>query len=452
MNVAILVPLRAGTPERDRLWAFAREWWERDQPDWPIVEGFESGQGPFNRAAAINDAAAKAGEWDVAVVIDADVICNPEAVRAGVERAAAGGYIVVTHNERVMLSKAGTQKIIDGYRGPWKEKGMVERSWPDSVSCSVVVPRSVWDAVGGFDERFVGWGFEDTAFTLAVEAVTGQLLGIVHSECFHLWHTRAVDAKRASPTFQANLALKERYVEAFTDPDAMRALLDEAKAAAQPADAVTELGATTIPRILHRTIPAEVSDEVEAWWRRFGELHPGWELKTYREPIDPANWPLTGDLFARCANGAQKAGLIRLEALYRQGGVYVDSDVEPVRSFEPLLHVRAFAAWEDETTVPDAVLGAEAGHPAFEAMLEKARNVLTGGGDAWQSGPGVTTELLPGRPDVLLLPPGAFYPAHYLEKNKLGTRLDAPWVFCEHKWHHSWGTARARKSIADRQR
>lgn len=452
LSVVTLVPRRGDNGERDRLWNFARTWWENDHPDWPIFEGVEDRTGPFNRSKAINDAARQAGEWDAAVIIDADVICNPHAVAVGVQRAVEGGYVVVTHNERVMLSKAGTAKILDGYRGPWKERGMVERSWTDSVSCCVVVPRDVWDTVGGFDENFKGWGFEDTAFVVAAEFLTGKPLGFVQSECFHLHHARQPDARLNSPTYRANEARKKKYLAAAAsaEPDAMQLLLAEARPL--PSTAVSPLAATRIPRIFHRTVPAETSAEVEAWWAKFEELHPGWELRTCREPIDPDDWPLTGHLFGRCANGAQKAGLIRLEALVVHGGVYVDSDVEPFRPFDSLLQLPAFAAWEDETTIPDAVLGAEPNHPAFVAALEKACAVIEGGGDAWQSGPGVTTEVLAGRDDVLVLPPGAFFPAHYLEKNKLGSRTAAPWVFAEHKWQHSWGTPAQRASIDKRQR
>lgn len=441
MNVVILAPWRTDNGHRARLWAHCRALWQ-ERHGWPIYEG-ASPDGPFNRSAAINDAAAAAGEWDVALIIDTDVICAPDSITAAVELAYRCDQMVVAHDERVMLNRRGTDKVLSGFAGSWRERSMVERVWLDSVSCAVAVSRTLWDAAGPFDERFVGWGREDTAFRIACEVETGPILKVC-GETFHLWHPVATETRQSHPLRQANEKRHQAYVAARGDRERVRAL--------RGADtAGVDLTATTIPRILHRTVPADTSDQVERWWAAFETMHPGWDCRTYREPIDPAEWPLTGDLFDRCANGAQKAGLIRLEALYRYGGIYVDSDVEPFRSLEPLLQCQAFAAWEDETTVPDAVLGAVAGHPAWEIMIETARASILGGGDAWLSGPGVTTEVLPGRSDVLVLPPGAFYEAHYLEKRKLGDK-PKPYEFARHHWHHSWGSATQKASIEGRQR
>lgn len=447
-RTVILVPRRAGIEERDRLWAFAKTWWQNDHPDWELVEGYHD-LGPFNRAAAINAAAAAAGEWDVAVIIDADVLCDPHTANAAADIAHATNALVLAGDERVMLSRQGTARILGGYRGNWLVKGAFERIYTDHCSCAIAVSRTLWDQVGGFDELFSGWGFEDCAFRASCETMSGKPMVKLSQKIWHLWHTTSHENNQRSPLYRANEARNERYKAAHMDRAATQVLLDEA--AGHVAPAVAELGATRIPRIFHRTVPADTSDEVEHWWTHLQQLHPGWEFRTYREPIDPADWPLTGDLWDRCQNGAQKAGLIRLEALITHGGVYVDSDVEPVRSLEPLLQLQAFAAWEDETTVPDAVLGAHPNHPAFGLALEKARAVIQGGGDAWHSGPGVTTETLPGRADVLTLPPGAFYPHSYLQKHAAAD-TPGPWVFCRHQWHGSWLTPAQRRDIERRQR
>lgn len=193
-----------------------------------------------------------------------------------------------------------------------------------------------------------------------------------------------------------------------------------------------------IPRILFRTVPTETSAEVEQFWKIAESLHPFWDLRTYRDPLDPAEWPRTSKHWADCANGAQLAGLIRLEALIRHGGIYIDSDFECYRPFDPLVGVKAFAGWEDPNTVPDAVLGAEENHPAIKACLRQAIHQLRNG--AWESGPGVTTRILPGREDVLLLPPGSLYPYHYTERERRHEDHQAanPWAFGAHHWAGSW--------------
>lgn len=201
-----------------------------------------------------------------------------------------------------------------------------------------------------------------------------------------------------------------------------------------------------IPRRLVRVVPERTTEQVEAWWRRACDLHPDWEHVTLRDPLDPADWPATGGDWPATTSGAQLAGLIRLEEIHAHGGVYLDSDVEVFRSFDPLLASGAFAAWEDRETVPDAVFGAEAGHPAIADVLIEALRRLrrqsadwrTGSG-AWSTGPGAFTATLTGRSDVLLLPPGAFYPYHYTEPGRSREDHGAdPWCFAAHHWHASW--------------
>lgn len=201
-----------------------------------------------------------------------------------------------------------------------------------------------------------------------------------------------------------------------------------------------------IPRRLIRSVPTGTSSEVEQFWQTAVNLHPGWELVTYRDPINPAKFPITSPLWPLAQNGAQLAGLVRLEALWHAGGVWLDSDVELYRPLTTLLQCNMFAAWEDINTVPDAVLGAEPHHPAIEECLELATERIRGlnsdwrtGNGAWATGPGVTTLVLPTHDDVLLLPPGTFYPYHYSEKERRGEDHRAnPWCFGAHHWAGSW--------------
>lgn len=447
MDVAVLVPRRAGIEDRDRLWSFARAWWEHDHPDWRIVEGHHN-VGPFNRGAALNTAARNAGAWDVAVIIDSDVLIDPQPVRSAVELAAQSNRMVLGFHDRVHLSPHGTEKVLNGFRGNWENRGMVKRRFRDSCSSCVVVNRALWDRVGGFDERFDGWGWEDVAFRVACETLGDGDMIKMAGTLYHLWHRTSHENNPREITFQRNKMRGEAYREARFNVDAVERLLREEAEYETP-----ELESSRIPRILHRTVP-QVSRESDAWWAHWQQLLPGWELMTHRDPMDPNAWPETGDLWEKCANGAQRAGLIRLEALWTHGGVYVDSDVEPYRSLEPLVHTMGFAAWEDARCIPDAVMGFQPAHPAVRQMISDARAVIEDGGDAWHSGPGVSTAVLQGRRDVLLLPPGTFYPYHYTEKARRGEAhmTEQPWCFAAHHWNGSWLSPEQQRAQRRRER
>lgn len=445
MTDVILVPRRDDNGFRDELWlSFIKPWWEREQSHMPIVEGYHS-EGLFNRSAAINRAAELAGDWDVAVIIDADVVCSPDRVKEAVELARSTGSMVLPHTVRhdltpvaSMDSRAGRftplQIDLEALRKPRRiiaHTYSVENGHP-SVSSVVVVSRRQWDEIGGFDEQFRGWGFEDTAFAAAAETFGGIIR--IEGEVWHYWHPTAREGKRGTAPHAANSTRGQRYRAAIGDPAKIRQL----QSSGRPVVA----GGSGIPRILHRTVPAAVLQDQERSWATFEELHPDWTLMTHRDPLDPAAWPLTSPFWDKCETRAQFADLIRLEALVRYGGVYVDSDCDALRPLDSLLGVPAFAAWEDERVVPNAVMGAIPNHPAIRACLDLALSMLPC--PTWEAGPGVTTEILPGRSDVLLLPPGSFYPVHYKDPER-DSKMDDPklthrhpWAFVLHRYAGSW--------------
>jgi len=433
-DVVLLAPRRADGGHRDRLWSHSRRVWSEMFPDWTLVEGHHD-HGPFNRSAAINQAAEAAGPWNVAVIIDCDVLPVEEAVRRAVKVASSETRAAAGFDVRLNLNQRGTEKILRGYKGPWER--MVQSKHPLCKSGALAVSRELWDAVGGFDELFVGWGFEDTAFEIACHTVSGQDLwkpdGV---PLWHLWHPRSPEHNIRTETFKANRARLNRYQAVDGDKRLIKAILEESTAEYERVTGPDR----TIPRILHRTVPKLPSQEAQDFWMQAIKLHPDWIHMDHRDPLEPGMYPETGHLWRRCKSGAQKAGLIRLEVLWSHGGIYIDSDVELYRSLEPLLDCQGFAAWEDRKVVPDAVMGFMRHHPAVRLMLDRAILRVERGEGAWISGPGVTTDTLPGREDVLLLPPGSFYPYHYKEKHRRDDdhRTEQPWAFGAHHWAHSW--------------
>ena len=194
--------------------------------------------------------------------------------------------------------------------------------------------------------------------------------------------------------------------------------------------------AELIPRIFHRVVPEVVPPRFEEFWQRLQALHPAWEFRTWADPLDPSEFE-TGPLFAECTSGAQLAGLVRLEVVHRHGGIYVDMDVEPLRSFEELRELPCFIGTEDGRILTDAVFGAVPGHPGIRAALDRAKSTpMTAG--AWATGPGVVTHVLSQRDDVEVLPPEVFYPYLWQEPWREREDFTATTAIAVHHWNMSW--------------
>lgn len=207
-RTVILVPRRGDGGIRDRLWTYCRSVWEDEHPDFGIYEGEHlASEGPFNRSQAINRAAARAGGFDTAVVIDADVLINRAKVRAGLMLAQRFNRVVLPFRVYHSLTQNGTGRVMAGWRGDYNTVSTT--AYWDSVSCVVMVPRATWEQVGGFDERFVGWGFEDSAFTWATDTVGGRLR--LEGDLWHLWHPASPERNHHAPEYKASRALAAVY-------------------------------------------------------------------------------------------------------------------------------------------------------------------------------------------------------------------------------------------------
>lgn len=244
-DVVILVPRRAGVPERDEAWAWILERWRRELPDVPVFIGTHDDEGPFNRSVAVNEAARDAGDWKVAVIADADSFCGTDQVIAAVNTAARTGLMTIAFTRFCYLSQEGSQRVMGGFVGSWER--LIHHKFRGGCSSMLAVRRDLWDRVDGFDERFSGWGEEDVAFSIACQTygprrtdpglTKEQLRGAFHrlpGDCWHLWHPTQENADildkanyKKGPVYAANKALGDRYVAAAHDVAAMDTLIAE---------------------------------------------------------------------------------------------------------------------------------------------------------------------------------------------------------------------------------
>lgn len=189
-TVPMLVARRNDGGHRDRLWRFLKQgYWGTSN----IVEGYHK-DGPFNRSLALNIASTLAGNWNVAVFIDSDAYIDPDRLAKAVRLAVDKQKLVMPFSRVVELNEWTTDEILRSGKLIFKlSSDQIEKVRIEPIvtqSLFVVVPRNIYEQIGGFDEGFVGWGGEDNAFYKAAEIVSGEPLRL-EGDAFHLWHQPA---------------------------------------------------------------------------------------------------------------------------------------------------------------------------------------------------------------------------------------------------------------------
>lgn len=207
----ICIPWRDSGPERARVKDYIVSYYSAIGN----VILADSGPGEFNRSEARNNAAAQAS-GDALVFMDADAYIPLNQVSAAFELARGSETLVKPFSTAGYLTEAATNMLIDS--------GIIAPDWMNATSDGFVglswaIRRDLFEALGGFDTAFEGYGGEDNAFCAACDNLLGPTQ-LVPGFGYSLWHP----ADRRTP--QPNVDRVHRYY-AVTDWDAYRALRPE---------------------------------------------------------------------------------------------------------------------------------------------------------------------------------------------------------------------------------
>lgn len=226
MTVAVVIPWRGGNPQREHHHRVIRDHLRTLLPDAHHLDA-DSGHQPFNRAASRNHGvrlAEQAGA-DVVVVCDADTLVQPDPLHEAIA-AAGDGRLHLPYTRYRGLTREGTEAWLSNRPDIDSMPTEDETTW--STGGVLVIRTDAWWRAGGQDERFTGWGAEDSAYRIACDALLGPTVrheGTIH----HLWHPVV---RTQDPLYPANMALAHRYDAAEGDPDAVRAIVGEHRALA----------------------------------------------------------------------------------------------------------------------------------------------------------------------------------------------------------------------------
>jgi GT2 family glycosyltransferase len=151
-------------------------------------------------AEARNAAAARAG-GDLLIFLDVDCIPSPGFVRAALHAATEDACL--TGDCRYLDAEAAEVQVFSDLwqraeRHPARpvpdEDGLpfVLGEMTELWSLAFAVPRRAFEAIGGFDEAFQGYGGEDTDFAYRLGGVLPELLFVPGMRAVHQWHRVAI--------------------------------------------------------------------------------------------------------------------------------------------------------------------------------------------------------------------------------------------------------------------
>lgn len=125
-----------------------------------------------------------------------------------------------------------------------------------------------------------------------------------------------------------------------------------------------------IPKIIHYCwlsddpLPLKIQKFIDGW----GDILPDYRIVRWDlETVPNVDWVREAFINKKYAFASD---YVRFYALYHHGGIYLDSDVEVLTSFNNLLGKKSFIGFETGGDFEAAVIGAEKGSPWIKECLD----------------------------------------------------------------------------------
>ena len=172
-------------------------------------------------------------------------------------------------------------------------------------------------------------------------------------------------------------------------------------------------------------------------WERY---LPDYEFIRWDESNCPRNEFIEYHLKEK--NWAFVSDFVRLHAVYEQGGIYLDTDFEVLKSFDDLLEDQAFLAYEDEKYITNGICGGVKGHKFYKDcmayMLDRFDKQLD-----YHISPLVSTNVFSSRNyDIKVYDKYVFYPYNPYDQSRSIKILMLDMIeentYAIHHWAKSW--------------
>lgn len=198
-----------------------------------------------------------------------------------------------------------------------------------------------------------------------------------------------------------------------------------------------------IERIFHQIWINSSNPDLPDRFKQFRDTwlarHPDWEYRLWN--LENLEFdPSCAALLPKCQHAAQMADLLRMEIIYRYGGVYVDTDFECLRPIDKILEgIEAFGCSEDGRCITNSILGARKHSRLFKSVIDSFPASLGNKPVNIETGPAFLTDVILRtgfKNDFTLFPTYFFYPFNYHTRDR--TSVDLSRSYAMHHYADSW--------------
>jgi mannosyltransferase OCH1-like enzyme len=163
-----------------------------------------------------------------------------------------------------------------------------------------------------------------------------------------------------------------------------------------------------------------------------------YEIKLWNETnFDYAAYTFSSEAY-KLGEYAFVADVCRLHALYQEGGIYLDTDMLALRSFDDLLDSDFFLGEEREGIVNAAIIGSVKKNSLILELLSKYGEIKFESGRPLDIPTFLTLNL--DKSTVKIYPAAYFYPLPFSKKGQNYKSYIQPETYAVHLWNHSWKT------------
>lgn len=189
----------------------------------------------------------------------------------------------------------------------------------------------------------------------------------------------------------------------------------------------------------------------EKWWQEFKELHPDYDFVTISDSTKIELPKKLEKIYNAGLTYAGQSDILRLVALHNIGGIYVDVDIMPLKSFNPLLESsKTFIGLRSSKSFESAVIGGCKEDQTFKDVLNALPEwfqIHQHNSCSVRTGPTFVSSVWFGKENINHLPIKYFYPFNGFGAPKRDIKLKMfsdksnfpTEMYAAHFSNHRWG-------------